>query len=163
MAFTTPGTAVAGSVLTAAFWNEQVRDNMLEVAPLMTAWIDFSSSVTFTNFTKGSATVATKYLAIGKMVVFRGRVTLSASTMGTDPQISLPVPADTDARDTSFGSGIIVDSGTRVYAVSCGINGAGRLNFTTADSSGVGTIAATTPFTWANNDVFAWTITYERS
>jgi len=28
MAFTTPGTAVAGEVLTAAFWNEQVRDNM---------------------------------------------------------------------------------------------------------------------------------------
>jgi hypothetical protein len=27
MAFTTPGTAVAGEVLTAAFWNEQVRDN----------------------------------------------------------------------------------------------------------------------------------------
>jgi hypothetical protein len=28
MAWTTPGTAVAGDVLTAAFWNEQVRDNM---------------------------------------------------------------------------------------------------------------------------------------
>jgi hypothetical protein len=28
MAWTTPGTAVAGNVLTAAFWNEQVRDNM---------------------------------------------------------------------------------------------------------------------------------------
>ena len=27
MAWTTPGTAVAGEVLTAAFWNEQVRDN----------------------------------------------------------------------------------------------------------------------------------------
>jgi len=28
MAFTTPGTAVAGDVLTAAFWNLQVRDNI---------------------------------------------------------------------------------------------------------------------------------------
>ena len=28
MAWTTPGTAVAGEVLTAAFWNEQVRDNL---------------------------------------------------------------------------------------------------------------------------------------
>ena len=27
MAWTTPGTATAGEVLTAAFWNEQVRDN----------------------------------------------------------------------------------------------------------------------------------------
>lgn len=29
MAWTTPGTAVAGDVLTAAFWNTQVRDNSL--------------------------------------------------------------------------------------------------------------------------------------
>jgi len=28
MAWTTPGTAVAGSVLTSAFWNAQVRDNL---------------------------------------------------------------------------------------------------------------------------------------
>jgi hypothetical protein len=31
MAFTTPGTAVAGEVLTAAFWNEQVRDNISDL------------------------------------------------------------------------------------------------------------------------------------
>lgn len=31
MAWTTPGTAVAGDVLTAAFWNEQVRDNMADL------------------------------------------------------------------------------------------------------------------------------------
>jgi hypothetical protein len=36
MAFTTPGTAVAGDVLTAAFWNEQVRDNMLMGNPVFT-------------------------------------------------------------------------------------------------------------------------------
>jgi hypothetical protein len=32
MAYTAPGTAVAGDVLTAAFWNQQVRDNMEAVA-----------------------------------------------------------------------------------------------------------------------------------
>lgn len=32
MAWTTPGTAVAGDVLTASFWNQQVRDNMEFVA-----------------------------------------------------------------------------------------------------------------------------------
>ena len=31
MAFTTPGTAVAGDVLTASFWNSNVRDNSLEI------------------------------------------------------------------------------------------------------------------------------------
>lgn len=34
MAWTTPGTAVAGDVLTAAFWNEQVRDNLDSVLSL---------------------------------------------------------------------------------------------------------------------------------
>jgi hypothetical protein len=32
MAYTAPGTAVAGDVLTAAFWNQQVRDNITELA-----------------------------------------------------------------------------------------------------------------------------------
>ena len=31
MAFTTPGTAVAGDVLTASFWNLQVRDNFSDI------------------------------------------------------------------------------------------------------------------------------------
>ena len=37
MAWTTPGTAVAGSVLTAAFWNTNVRDNSLAGHPIVTA------------------------------------------------------------------------------------------------------------------------------
>lgn len=33
MAWTTPGTAVAGDVLTAAYWNTQVRDNLNSIFP----------------------------------------------------------------------------------------------------------------------------------
>ena len=33
MAWTAPMTAVSGSVLTAAQWNTNVRDNLLETAP----------------------------------------------------------------------------------------------------------------------------------
>jgi len=36
MPWTTPGTAVAGDVLTAAFWNSNVRDNMLMGNPVFT-------------------------------------------------------------------------------------------------------------------------------
>lgn len=36
MAWTTPGTAVAGDVLTAAFWNTNVRDNSLMGQPVFT-------------------------------------------------------------------------------------------------------------------------------
>lgn len=54
MAWTTPGTAVAGEVLTAAFWNEQVRDNLNAldaaganaVGSVLIASADFSAAST---------------------------------------------------------------------------------------------------------------------
>jgi len=56
MAWTTPGTATAGSVLTAAFWNEQVRDNF---AATRAAQINVQSSNTSTKSSTTSATYAT--------------------------------------------------------------------------------------------------------
>lgn len=56
MAWTTPGTAVAGDVLTAAFWNEQVRDNS---AAIRAAQINVQSSNTSTKSSTTSATYAT--------------------------------------------------------------------------------------------------------
>jgi hypothetical protein len=54
MPFTTPGTAVAGDVLTAAFWNSNVRDNMLflprGVLGLATTTSYFTTSATHTTF-----------------------------------------------------------------------------------------------------------------
>jgi len=44
MAWTTPGTAVAGDVLTAAFWNTQVRDNSNAVGNILLATASFSAS-----------------------------------------------------------------------------------------------------------------------
>jgi len=53
MAFTTPGTAVAGEVLTAAFWNEQVRDNALAIRQ---AQVNVQSTVKTDTFTMATAT-----------------------------------------------------------------------------------------------------------
>jgi len=44
MAFTTPGTAVAGEVLTAAFWNEQVRDNTSDLRSYQNRYARFKRS-----------------------------------------------------------------------------------------------------------------------
>ena len=53
MAFTTPGTATAGEVLTAAFWNTNVRDNLNQLATGYTfvETVYFTSSGTFTKAT----------------------------------------------------------------------------------------------------------------
>jgi hypothetical protein len=57
MAFTTPGTAVAGDVLTAAFWNSNVRDNLndhetrIVAAPqtIQTITLSGTGSITFSS------------------------------------------------------------------------------------------------------------------
>jgi hypothetical protein len=52
MAFTTPGTAVAGEVLTAAFWNEQVRDNL----NVLRAFTNVNSTTLTNAFTQAMTT-----------------------------------------------------------------------------------------------------------
>ena len=53
MAWTTPGTATAGSVLTASFWNEQVRDNSNALRDEGGLWL-----ITSANFTTAAAIIA---------------------------------------------------------------------------------------------------------
>lgn len=53
------------------------------------AWQSWTPS--WTNFTPGSATVTAKYTRVGNTVFFRLYVSLDSSTMGSNPQFSLPV------------------------------------------------------------------------
>jgi hypothetical protein len=53
MAFTTPGTAVAGEVLTAAFWNTNVRDN---VDAIRASQINIQSTAKTDTFTMSGTT-----------------------------------------------------------------------------------------------------------
>jgi hypothetical protein len=45
MAWTTPGTAVAGTLLTSSFWNEQVRDNLANLRALANVQSTFKEDV----------------------------------------------------------------------------------------------------------------------
>jgi hypothetical protein len=86
MAWTTPGTAVAGEVLTAAFWNEQVRDNMAVLRALanvkQTVKTDtFSTNATsFTDVTGLSVTI-TPTSSTSKIMVIAD-IALSADVTG---------------------------------------------------------------------------------
>lgn len=66
MAWTTPGTAVAGDVLTAAFWNSNVRDNLnnLNTAGANSTGLVLIDSTSFTNSASiipGSAVFSSTY------------------------------------------------------------------------------------------------------
>jgi hypothetical protein len=85
MPWTTPGTATAGEVLTASFWNTQVRDNMVELAPLSlasTSWTPQIDQGTNTNIAKTLG--YGKYLKVGKYVFAWMNVSFTGAGQGTN-------------------------------------------------------------------------------
>jgi hypothetical protein len=83
MAWTTPGTAVAGDVLTAAFWNSNVRDNMLMGQPVFTNEAARDAAITspvegqivyLTSPTVPAATGGTTFIPSGITTIYNGSV-----------------------------------------------------------------------------------------
>ena len=168
MAWTTPGTAVAGSVLTSSFWNAQVRDNLLEVAPFFAAWTTWTP--TWTNFTigtGGSATNTGKYLKIGKFVAFWGQGTLGSSgaSVGTNVNVTVPVTA---ANKASYNITITcIDTGVQSYPLTFPHQDATTTQFRIMVPISSTTyvenrdVAANVPFTWGAGDSIFFAGTYE--
>lgn len=129
-------------------------------------YVDVSSSQTFSGFTKGNATVTSKYQQVGKRVHFWGQVTLGSTSVMTGPlDVTLPVTAV--GGTLNFNSacsfpedGSFIHWGTachigttllRLIVIFCPANGNARSS----------DVAATNPFTWATSDRFEWNHVYE--
>jgi hypothetical protein len=116
MPWTTPGTAVAGDVLTAAFWNSNVRDNSLELAPFFSAWTSYTPTISQVgNVTK--TTTYAKYLKIGRLAIVSFRLDViagTAGTAGTFITISLPTAVVPTATNVYGGLGLIYDASTGI-------------------------------------------------
>lgn len=135
------------------------------------AYTDFSSSVTFTNLTKGSGTVAAYYKQVGKRVHYYGKLTFAAdTTMGTDPQINVPVNfASTVSDNQPIGSILMLDASGPTYhgGDAMKTSAANRVFFLRRVVSGASVLASgltlSTPFgaNWTTSDVLWWNITYE--
>ena len=163
MAWTTPGTATAGEVLTAAFWNANVRDNSLELAPTGAAWTTWSPS--YTNLAGGTTNVA-RYIQIGKFVACEWKYTLASAGVSGQVKLTLPVTA------SSF-----LTAGQRLGAVLLNSQGVdvwdGRLQYSDTTSVIIsrlvvdGTaiklrdLSSTQPFTWKSTDTMIAQWTYE--
>lgn len=116
---TTPGTAVAGTTLTAAFWNTEVRDALTN---LQSAWTSYTPALTAstTNPTLGAGSAALgSYQRFGKDVF--GTIDLSFGTSGVAAgsgvyEVSLPVTANTAA--VLVGDGYFLDnSANQIYLI----------------------------------------------
>lgn len=134
------------------------------VGKLGAAWADWTP--TWTNFTPGSATIVAKYTQIGKTVHYVLKVNLNSTTVGSSVSFTLPVKSSSNYLSGAvIGNLYMLDVGTtemygvvRFSSTTTGIlvvyNAAGTyLAYTN--------FAANVPFTWANNDAFCVTGTYE--
>lgn len=162
MAWTTPGTATAGEVLTAAFWNTQVRDNFVELATLAdgAAWRTWTPA-TRSGVTIGNGTEVGRYAKAGRFVAISYIFTLgSTSAITGDFVLQLPFnnarQQNVSALCTDFATndypGISIIANNNVYVRT--INTAG----TYASS---GNLSATVPFTWGTSDYITITGVYE--
>jgi hypothetical protein len=133
------------------------------------AWVEYgrygawqSYTPTWTNLIPSNGTVVTKYVRVGSMVTYTGKITIgSTTTIGGFVSVTLPVTAQ-----DSFltGSARYSDDGTRNYVGAVSISAGGTsLAFTHSESGGFGSWNATNPFTIATGDVISWNITYEAS
>jgi hypothetical protein len=131
------------------------------------AWTNYSSSVTFTNYTVGNATINyCKYAYINaKTIVYQVKVTLgSTSSVSGTIGISLPVTAATSNLGTFHGA-IFIDSGVGPYNGTANIATTSRIDLSAINTAS--TYAASTgtsgtiPFTWTTSDAFAFSVIYE--
>jgi len=167
MAWTTPGTAVAGDVLTAAFWNSNVRDNSLELAPFFSAWTSFTPVLkgSTTNPTLGTGSTATgSYLKIGRLLIVTATVTFGTSGVVNGSGIILmDLPASlamaTASTSSAVGSAALLDnSANRAYGMtvtgSAGIGTSSQVIFRAFDSTGGTVFFYDNPITIAASDSF---------
>jgi hypothetical protein len=155
MAWTTPGTAVAGDVLTAAFWNSNVRDNSLMGNPVFTNEAARDAAITspvegqrayLSAPTVPAATGAITAVPTGVQTIYNGSVWVCVTeiaarseTLGTTTSTSYVSTLTGDATAIS----VTLVTGTTAL-VSIGYTGytSGTTMFAAVAVSGASTIAA---------------------
>lgn len=133
-----------------------------------TSWNSYTP--TLYGFTQGTgATTQAYYARIGKTVVVQGYITMgtTAPTFTSQMQISLPVDQASSNRSSSVGTAFMRDvSGAASYLGSIYLTSTpGRISFQAVNASGtyatLSNVTGTVPFTWALDDYFSFTVTYQ--
>ena len=160
MAWTTPGTATAGEVLTAAFWNTNVRDNLNALGNIFGAATTYTPSLTAstTNPTLGSGGSFLQdgsYYRLGFLVY--GHALLRFGTSGASAgsgtyRISLP-QTSTMTSGQPIGQAWMQDenTGARQVAIVVAAN-ASYVELQINAASGYTGVTNAAPWTWAASD-----------
>jgi len=127
-------------------------------------YIDYSGSMTFTNFTLGNGTINyAHYTQIGDFVHFAGQVTLG-STSSVTGNVGGSLPITSDVRERGAGNCEFIDSGVGAYGGAAHANGTSLSIYCLEETGGFvknQTVISTRPFTWTTSDSFSWTVVYK--
>jgi hypothetical protein len=110
MAFTTPGTAVAGEVLTAAFWNTNVRDNLNSVGLVHLTTQSFSGATSASPVSLPANTFSDTYMN------YRFTVNITASTTGGQLRLRLRASGTDNSSSNYTYGGYISYSGSSILS-----------------------------------------------
>ncbi len=149
MAWITPGTAVAGDVLTAAFWNQNVRDNLQAAFPVDTSLTSYTPTLAQGASTNIAKTVNfAKYMVVGKTMYLWVRLFASGTgSAGSAITVSIPSGYTMQNGDGFCGSGQYSDSGVGDYPCLVYVQTTTTLSFiamSTTNSNRIGVTPATT-------------------
>lgn len=159
MAWTTPGTATAGSVLTAAYWNTQVRDNLIELAPFSAAWTSFSPVLAQSGTRTSTST--SRYLQVGKMLIVQVILTITqAGSAGNGITLS-GLPTARDATCMNGHTWLYNDTGTGRYVGMTVATSASAIEFAVANTGAVAFLGVNPNIATANNDQLFVNLAYE--
>lgn len=168
MAWTTPETAVAGDVLTAAWLNQNVRDNLAEFSGLFTTFTTWTPAVTQAT-PRTSTDTGSFYVRIGKLVIAWAAVsTIQAGTSGNVISCSLPVRWDNaflNGSEKALGVGHYYVSGS-VTHYPLAVQAADTYPDSTQQrvffrTSGANNVMGVNPsFATATNDVLSFVVCY---
>lgn len=128
-----------------------------------TGWTSYTPTWTAnsSNPAIGNGTITARYRRVpdSDLVMYTGAITMgTTTTYGSGFWIvSFPVTATSAATATDVGSGYLLDAGTIARPVASRVFATTQLVF---DSDG-GSITATVPMTWAQNDELRWSLVYE--
>lgn len=144
----------AGQILTAAQLNG-IGESAVSYTP------------TITNFTLGNGTSTWAYTQANKMVFVRGVITFGSTTSITGtPSVTFPrTAASFYGSQSYFGNVFILDSGTAAWSGFCVALSTSAfeisVSLVNATYASQSAINATTPMTWAVNDVIRVSFVYE--
>ena len=148
MAYSTPNTAAAGAVATAADYNTYVRDNFNAAFPLaVDGWSSFTPTLVQSGAVTKTVTYA-KYMRVGRVIF--ATINLAITGAGTTANaITVGLPVTAASSSGVVGSFRYFDTGSTIYAgtvlsssttaVQCFVSGNGNpmgVNPTFAAASG---------------------------